>query len=416
MNKQPYQTPPRRWSPRLSPRWMRFWRPYRQRIARNEHKLEDVKVLGHQHLTAAIKRPGGVLITPNHPAHADPFVLLEVADQLETPMFFMTAWQVFHNTHHVGRRVLRQHGCFSINREGHDVGGVRQAIRILEAGETPLVIFPEGEVFHLNDRVVPFRRGAVHSAVLAAERSGKPVSVVPCGIKYQFVEDPSPELHQRMDRLEGHIGVHSLTGTPLVTRILHAKRALLADYESRLFGSAQHGSIQRRIDNAIEAVLVPLERQFRTNSKSYTVPERVKRLRHHIILRIEQLPADSPGNDREELNRALRQLFNVMQAFSYPVDYLTSNPSVERLAETIEKLEEDVLGIQRSVAPGNRRAVVAFDRPMVIRPTAARRQSIGMRTRQLQQRVQNLIDRMSSIEVLPELLVAGDDGASVLAA
>ena len=34
----------------------------------------------------------------------------------------------------------------------------------------------------------------------------------------------------------------------------------------------------------------------------------------------------------------------VMQLYSYPGDYVLENPSVERMAETIEKFEEDVYG------------------------------------------------------------------------
>jgi hypothetical protein len=33
-----------------------------------------------------------------------------------------------------------------------------------------------------------------------------------------------------------------------------------------------------------------------------------------------------------------------MQLYSYPGDYVLENPSVERMAETIEKFEEDVYG------------------------------------------------------------------------
>src|SRR5690606_3272710 len=110
----------------------------------------------------------GVLITPNHSSHADPFALLETADQFGAPFYFMTAWQVFGMTHSIGRRILQQHGCFSINREGHDVRAVRCAVDVLATQRQPLVIFPEGEVFHLNDRLMPFRRGAATAALLAA--------------------------------------------------------------------------------------------------------------------------------------------------------------------------------------------------------------------------------------------------------
>ena len=89
--------------------------------------------------------------------HADPFVMQEASDRLHVPFYFMAAWQVFAMTHWMGRTVLRQHGCFSVNREGHDMPACRRRASWKTAHL--LVIFPEGEVLHLNDRVMPFRRG-----------------------------------------------------------------------------------------------------------------------------------------------------------------------------------------------------------------------------------------------------------------
>lgn len=382
---------------------MRFWKRLRRNMAIRQHALTEVSVTGRAHLVAAQRMGGGVLITPNHPTHADPFALLEAADQLKTPMYFMAAWQVFHETHSVGRRVLRQHGCFSVNREGHDVQAIRQAIRILKNAQAPLVIFPEGEVFHLNDRVTPFRNGAVHSAVLAAERSGKPVSIVPCALKFQFLGDPRPVLRSRMDRLEAHLGCPALRGTPLKRRILKFGARLLEKYECQYFGGAQRGPLQLRINALMEAILQPLERRFGLTERDRPVPVRVKQLRFRIIRCLDE---ETPVHGIH-LPRALQELFLVIQAYSYPVDYITEHPSVERLAETIEKLEEDVLRHQRATPAGPRRAVVEFGRAIVIRPETARSRPVAVRTADLQSRVQKIIDRMNG--VLPPVKPATAD-------
>ena len=95
MNQQPFQTPPHWWSPSLSQRWIRFWRPLRRRRALLEHGLQEVDVSGEENLRRAMNSGGGVIITPNHPTHADPFAILDAADQIGTAFYFMTAWQVF---------------------------------------------------------------------------------------------------------------------------------------------------------------------------------------------------------------------------------------------------------------------------------------------------------------------------------
>jgi 1-acyl-sn-glycerol-3-phosphate acyltransferase len=150
---------------------MPLWRPLRRRRGYYEHGLVAVQVQGIEHIQQALGAHQGVLVTPNHPTHADPYVMLEVGDQLERPFYFMAAWQVFAMTHRIGRRVLRQHGCFSINREGHDLQAYRQAVDILRANDHPLVIFPEGEVFHLNDRVTPLRASGARPRAAATEGS-----------------------------------------------------------------------------------------------------------------------------------------------------------------------------------------------------------------------------------------------------
>lgn len=413
MNRQPYQTPPQWWSPNLSPRWMNFWRRPRRRMAQSQFGLSDVSVVGRHHLHAAIDSGDGVLITPNHPSHADPFIMLDAADQTATPMYFMAAWQVFHHTHRVGRRVLRQHGCFSINREGYDLPAIRQAIRILEDAQAPLVIFPEGEVFHLNDHVTAFRTGALHSAVLAAERRQAPVQIVPCGIKLQFIDDPTDALHQKLNGLEERLRLDSSAGLKLQQRVLVFGERLLENREARILGRVGRGDLQARMDQLTESILAPLEIRFGLSAGERTVPERVKYLRYHII---RAKDANDARFESAELCQALKRLFTVMQAYSYPISYIADEPSIDRLAETIEKMEEDVLGVQRASLVGRRRATVAYGSPMVINPDFRVSCSIAAETEQLRTCVQSLVDQLGGPAPVPLAVPADADAAVSLAA
>ena len=56
----------------------------------------------------------------------------------------------------------------------------------------------------------------------------------------------------------------------------------------------------------------------------------------------------------------------MLQLFSYPGDYITSKPSVERMAETIEKFEEDVYG-EYCKPKGRRRATVTIGQPIDVK-------------------------------------------------
>src|SRR5688500_17660102 len=153
----PIESPDRWWSPNLSPAWVRAWRPVRRLLQRRVEKLHRVELRGLEHLQAAVDGGGGVLVTPNHYAYADPYLLFEASDRVDRPFYFMTAWQVFGTSPWVKQEVLRRHGCFSVDREGTDLRAFRQAVEILQEGRNPLVVFPEGEMYHSGDRVTPFR-------------------------------------------------------------------------------------------------------------------------------------------------------------------------------------------------------------------------------------------------------------------
>ena len=339
---------------------------------------------GAAHLQRAIAEGLGALIVPNHPTHADPFVLTEVSDRLGLPFYYMTAWQVFARTHAIGRRVLRHHGCFSINREGHDLRAYRQAVQILQR-ERPLVIFPEGEVFHLNDRVSPFRRGAATAALRAARRSGRPVACIPCGLKYRYVEDPSPQLDEVMGRLEQRLGLMSNSAMPLGRRILRLADGLLDAKEWEYFGALRGGPTHARTQSLMADLLEHHERRYRVARSCLTVPERVKEIRRLAIAR-----RDDNFVNAESVQRDLDDLFFVMQLYSYPTDYLLGRPSLERMAETVDKLEEDVLHVTTAGRRGTRRVSVVFGEPVLA--TADARTSAAELTDELRRRVQHILD------------------------
>ena len=98
-------------------------------------------------------------------------------------------------------------------------------------------------------------------------------------------------------------------------------------------------------------------------------PQRVKRLRQSII----RLAQDANNDvERERLRNAMNDLFLAIQLYSYPGDYLAESPSLERIAETVDKLEEDVLLLNSPRVRGTRRVRIRFGEPLLV-PTGARR-------------------------------------------
>ncbi|MBN2474836.1 MAG: 1-acyl-sn-glycerol-3-phosphate acyltransferase [Pirellulales bacterium] len=392
MNRQPFQTPPCWWSPKLSPTWVRLWRPVRRRMQRREQRLLQIEVHGAENLRRALGRNQGVLVTPNHSSHADCYAFHGAADQVGCCFYFMIAWQVFQRGSRLRRRALRQHGCFSVDREGTDMRAFRQAVEILQSSSHPLVVFPEGEVYHLSERITPFRDGPAAMALLAARKGRRPVVCVPCAMKYHYIEDPTPELLRLMDDLERAVFWRPRRDLSLPERIYRLAEGLLALKELEFFGTTGSGPVPERIAALIRCVLGTLDNRYGIDSSASTVPERVKALRHRAIETMESLSGGDP--DRRQCGEDLDDLFLVVQAFSYPGDYVSQRPSIERIAETLDKFEEDVLGVKTATIRGARRATVCFGEPIDVETGRGRKTVAGDLTRLLEQHGQALLNEI----------------------
>ena len=390
MNRQPYRRPPRWWSPKPSAFWVRFWRRGRRRMQIQKHRLVEIEVRGLEHVRQALDDGCGVLITPNHASHADPFAVYDVAERLRMPFYVMIAWQNFVRDGALRAWILRQHGGFSVDREGNDLSAFRQAVDVLRSRPNPLVVFPEGDVYHINDRILPFREGPAAIALSAARRADRPVVIVPCAIKYRYLDDPTPELVEVMGRLEESIHWRPRTDLTLPQRIYHLAEGALSLKEIEFYGHSSSGPLPERIRNLIDFILSWLEDRYTLDAGHATVPERVKLLRQQAIRRLVESPEGSP--ERRQCEEDITDLFLAVQLFSYPGDYVAEDPSIERIAETIDKLEEDVLGVKTATIRGSRKATVTLGEPIPVPSGRRERLSATELTRLLEARVQGLLN------------------------
>lgn len=369
---------------------MRVWQPFRRYQQVKWERVLSIRVEGVERVQQAAQRGLGVLITPNHPGHADCYLLWEALTRLKRPCYVMTAWQVFGMAKPLDRFIWRQHGCFSINREGTDLQAFKQAVQVLSASSNPLVVFPEGDVYHLNDRVTTFRDGTAAIAASAAKRSNRPVACFPCALKYEYTRDPSPELQQVMKRLEQKVGISVRHDMSLVDRIYRFAEAMLTHREQQYLGAPAQGTLETRLPALADAILQRHEQTYDLQPGSATIPERVKALRQEIIERQLGLAADDSRH--MTLARHMEDLFVATQLYSYPGDYVRQRPTIERIAETIDKFEEDFLNAPTAGVRGARRGVVMFGEPLMVNGKSGRGANEQL-TRTLQTRVQELLDQ-----------------------
>ena len=87
--------------------------------------------------------------------------------------------------------------------------------------------------------------------------------------------------------------------------------------------------------------------------------------------------------------------FLAVQLYSYPGTYIAENPTVERIAETLDKLEEDVLDQYSATTRGMRSSIVRFGEPIEV-PTSKQRNLISELTDQIEDAVQAMLDDINS--------------------
>jgi hypothetical protein len=223
------------------------------------------------------------------------------------------------------------------------------------------------------------------------------VWIVPTAIRYRFVDDVRPALDATLTRLERRLLLDPRPGGSLAERIVRVGDVLLTIREKQTLGRAGEGPLAPRVAQMIETILARQEAAHLTGTRRQeTVPLRVKALRRHLLdLRAADV---TPPDLRAGAQAGLDEVQLALTLYSYPGDYVGEKPTVERIAETIEKLEEDVEG--RSSPKGRRAARVVFGEPIDVAKAAE-----GARTKAA---AGDLTDRVE--DALRTLMKGADDG------
>jgi hypothetical protein len=352
------------------PKYSRFWGPALRCIARlalkNHLNIRDIRVHGMERVAELARRGDSLLIAPSHADHADPSVLVVTSAKHGLSFRYMAAREGFER-HPVTAFVLQHLGAFSVDREGADISAIKTAMQILQDGRAPLVIFPEGEIYHHHEQLGLLNEGVATILLRSLGRmdSARACWLVPTGMRYVYDESAVATFSARLDRLEDRIGWKPRPELPVVDRIYRLGSGLLALKEEEYLGCTNPGSLVDRITGLRDKLIERVEQRHGLDGAGKLIPERVKAIRGRIRKRLldEKTPPD------EALMRGLQDdldtVFAVLQLFSYPGRYVKEQPTHHRIAETLLKLEEDVLG--KGSYPTPRDAIVRFGEPVDVR-------------------------------------------------
>ena len=393
-------------APRLDPLWIGLGRFSARSMLKKPHRIESIAIEGDSLLKGLIRKGDGILLTPNHTDHADSHLMFALSRAVGLPFYYMAAYQIFR-----GHRswVLPRIGVFPVDREGADLTAFKTAVDLLVKANNPLVVFPEGEIYHTADRLTPLREGAVALAATAANKlakSGKTVWVVPVAIKYRYLDPESTAvaLHTLMDDLERRLTWWPRRHKTLVDRIYDYAEAMMGVKEFEYLGATQAADLPDRLKTLCEHIVSTIERRHglgqnsRRSAEITSLPERVKAIRRHCLDRLAK--PETTAEQVAEIRRELHDVFVATQIFSYPGDYVREKPSVERLAETLMKFEEDVLAIPEVAPKGDRRAIIKLGEPIDLAKRLEEfpklRTAIPVLTSELETRMQGLLDAIGA--------------------
>lgn len=329
--------------------------------------VESYEIRNAERLKETLRSGAGVLLAPNHCRYADPLALGWLAREVGCNVYAMASWHLFNQSKFTAF-AIRVMGGFSVYREGLDRQSLDTAVDILATAQRPLIVFPEGAVFHTNDLLQPLLDGVAFLARTAARKRQKQVGgqvvIHPVAIKYLFKGDVVAAVEPVLREIE-----HRLTWSPdgsasLLERIRKIALALLSLKEIEHLGRTQTGSARTRQLRLIDHLLGPLELKWLGAELQGPLIPRIKQLRMKIVPNL-TLPSTTPAQ-REELWRDLNAIYLAQQVASYPPTYLRRPTTVTRILETVESFEEDLT--DRARVHGGLHAVIEVGTAIPVSP------------------------------------------------
>jgi 1-acyl-sn-glycerol-3-phosphate acyltransferase len=353
-NDLPYRFRP----PRMKGWFLPFGVAVNRLLLRRKYRITRLETEGFGKVAAFCREGHALVLAPNHSDHSDPHLVLETGARHGFASYFMGAREIF-EVSRAGAWALQSMGVFSVDRDGPDISAIKTALGVLERGRIPLVIYPEGEIYHHHARLDPLHDG-VSSIILKAAAgmpAGRRAFLAPVAVR--FFHDPSVEdtFRQRLSRLEDRIGWTPKPAMPVDDRIVRLGSGILALKETEYLGHANTGDLQARLSELCETLLARVEARYPRDARVVTPPERVRALRFRIRKRLLDTAAPPSTEERQCLLDDLDRVFTALQAHSYIGDYLLADPTLDRRAETILKLEEDLLGFPTYPSPRTARLV-----------------------------------------------------------
>lgn len=374
---------------RLTPWFVRLIQFIAPPLCRWFNKLDVVVVPSHETELKDLKNKR-MLLLANHPTFQDPIVLFLLSAQLGEMFYFLADRMALRGN--LGP-FLQRLGVYSIKRGLPDRESVRHTVEILNQPQSRLVIFPEGGCSFQNDRVSPFRAGAIQLAFQALSRQHKQqkevpdLYAVPISIKYRYPRDVTPMIGQLLARLENALNLTAKGNQYQRLRTIGEKVLQQCEQEYP-FERLEGASMNDRIPYLKARILKTIE-QFFDFKSSEEIPDRERVYKLQYLLEQNTNEEDKMGGAtisfplqaattetssepawQDEFGQVWsadfirHSLWRVLNFDAIYDGYVAENPSQERYLDTLTRLEREVFGIDRPPPKDYRQALVYIGKPV----------------------------------------------------
>lgn len=178
----------------------------------SRHDVTDLKIVADGQ--ERFDELGGkrTIICPNHPTAADGDVMFLFSNRVNESFAFVAAHEIFRAHKGLYGAILKLYGCYPVRRGSPDRRSLRSIIKGLVTTYKKLVIFPEGEISHQHDSVMPLEPGAAQIAFwtldeLKRKEKDESVFILPVALAYAYLEDPRYHFDFAFGKLEERLGV-----------------------------------------------------------------------------------------------------------------------------------------------------------------------------------------------------------------
>lgn len=347
-------------------------------IAQILNKL-DLSLHNRPHLYAkdlniinAIPKNSGLIFAVNHSDEMDIRMCMEFARRSKRRFTYMVNSEAFEEFFGIAGWFLQRLGCFSVERGGKDTEAIQYAKDVVKKEDESLVIFPEGEIYYVNDLVQPFKTGVVHIGLQALSeiRQAYPdrdVYLLPVAIKYRYRKTIESALSKRIDRIEKKLLMNS--------RYLSFQQRLISIIENLSKSKIKIDIVQdnseelEKLNNQIEeirsAILAKVESKYDQTPNDHKI-KLMSRAQKIIFFLREQLKKKKlfTPETRKQIKEDIKSIKDTIQMAAWQPSYIEIDPSEERLAETVMKLEREVFQKKRPQPLGKRDVFMSIGTPI----------------------------------------------------